>query len=45
MKTMLAYLNFPCLSLFTVLFTYMYVIFLVVFWLGICAEVAEEGIL
>ena len=44
-KYFVIYLNFPCLSLFTVLFAYMYVIFLVVFWLGICVEVAVDGIL
>ena len=35
-------LNFPSLSLFTVLFAY--VVFLVVLWLGIYVEVAVEGI-
>ena len=35
--------NVPCLSLFTVLFDYV-VVFLVVLWLGICAEVAVDRI-
>ena len=46
--------NFPCLSLFTVLFAYVILFYLtffgvggrggVVLWLGICVKVAVEGI-
>ena len=37
-KSFVISLNFPCLSLFTELFVY--VVLLVVLWLGICVEVA-----
>ena len=39
-------LNFPCLSLFTVLFAYgvFFVSFLALLWLGICVEVAVDRI-
>ena len=41
-KNFASSLNFPCFSLFTVLFAY--VVFLVVLWLGICVEVAVDRI-